>query len=166
MKHCVVEDSSFVVAVMDARDPFHRDAIFILRKLLNRKDQVKIILPPLALYEIIVSLSRKGIPHRVIEDKILGLVHFPEVIVTSVTEVSAFKHCRNLISTGVNGKMLRTADFLIASIAIDYDAQVLTFDRSFWCKARPLYRYVYVPSSLDQGTDETENFLRDLNQLV
>src|SRR5688572_20558277 len=98
MKHCVVEDSSFVIAAMDKKDPFHKDAVYIFNKLL-KKSNVLIILPPLALYEIIVTLSRKGITHGKIKGVVMKLLHMENVIVNSVTEASALKHCKNLLNS-------------------------------------------------------------------
>lgn len=163
MKHCVVEDSSFVVATIDKSDPFHKDAVFVFQKLLLKKDKIKIVLPPLALYEIIVTLSRKGIPHDKIEATIMRFLHIDHVVVTSVTEASAFKHCKTFLNNTAQTSALRTADFLITSLAVDFDAQILTFDKKLWQKVKPLYNKTYYCSSVGGMTDETSKFLLDLD---
>jgi len=166
MKHCIIEDSSFVVAAMDKNDIFHRDAVFIFKKLLENRDKLKILIPPLGLYEIIVTLSRKGVEHNIIEQKILNLLHINEIIVTSITETSAFKHCKNLLNLSSQQRALRTADFLITSLAIDYEAQILTFDKKAWRKIKPVYNKIYYCSSLGDMKDESQMFLRDLYEAI
>ena len=130
MKQYIVEDSSFIVAIMDSGDAFHSDAFSVFREILKNRDKIKVIIPPLVLYEVIVALSRRRINHAIIEDKILRLLHTREIIVFSIAETAAFKHCKSLLSTvsQSQGLLLRTADFMIVNLAIDCEAQVLTFD--------------------------------------
>lgn len=165
MKHCIVEDSSFVVATMDKNDAFHKDAVFVFNHLLKYKDHIKIIIPPLGLFEIIVTLTRKGIRHNIIEKKILELLHIEEVIVASITEASAFKYCKSILNITSQKDALRTADFLIVSLAMDYEAQILTFDRKMWEKTKKVYDEIYYCSSLGRAEDETKDFLEKLQYI-
>lgn len=164
MKHCIVEDSSFIVATMDKNDAFHKDAVFIFKKLLEKRDKLKIIIPPLGLYEIIVTLTRKGIKHNIIEQKILNLLHIDEIIVSSITEASAFKHCKTLLNILSQKDALRTSDFLLTSLAKEYEAQIITFDKKAWQKIKPVYNRIYYCSPLDSMKDESKDFLDDLSK--
>jgi predicted nucleic acid-binding protein len=166
MKHCVIEDSSFIVAAMDQNDKFHSDAIFIFKKLLENKEKIKIILPPIALYEIIVTLHRKGIDHKIIEKKIMNLLHIKEIIITSITEASAFKHCKSFLGNKSQEEALRTIDFLIVSLAQDYEAQIITFDKKMWEKVKPCNEQIYFCSRLDRMKDESAEFLEDLQTII
>lgn len=164
MKYCIVEDSSFIVATMDKNDDFHTDAVFIFKKLLEKRNELKIIIPPLGLYEIIVTLSRKGIKHNIIEQKILNLIHIDEIIISSITEASAFKHCKTLLNILSQKDALRTSDFLITSLAKEFEAQIITFDKKAWQKIKPIYSRIYYCSSLNNMKDESKDFLNDLNK--
>ncbi|MCD6096927.1 PIN domain-containing protein [bacterium] len=166
MKHYIVEDSSFVVAVMDKNDEFHQDAVSVFEKLMEKKDKVKILIPPLGLYEIIVTLSRKGIHHKMIERKIISFLHINEVIVAAITESSAFKHCKSLLNLPSQKHFLRTGDFLIVSLAVDYEAQILTFDKKAWRKVKPIYKKIYYCSSIGKMKNETKDFLNDLDKIL
>lgn len=163
MKHCIVEDSSFVAAVMDQNDVFHKDALFIFQELSKRNDKLKIVIPPLAIYEVVITLKKKGVPHNTIVNKIVNLIHIDNVLVNSINEISAFKHCKSLLNSN-NG--LRTHDFMIVSIAIDHEAQILTFDKAMWQKVRPLYNKIYYCSCEGSMLDETSIFLTDLDSFA
>jgi len=63
MKHCIIEDTSFIVATIDSNDSFHADAVNTFRELISRKSRIKIVIPPLAIYETIIALTRKGVSH-------------------------------------------------------------------------------------------------------
>jgi len=166
MKHYIIEDSSFVVATIDRNDSFHSDAVFIFKKILENKKYIKIILPPLTLYETIVTLSRKGIDHKEIERKIINLLHIKEILVASISEASAFKHCKNFLNISSQKQALRTSDFLIVSLAEDYEAQIITFDKKMWAKVKPFYGQIYYCSKLGGMRDESYDFLTDLKNTI
>jgi len=166
MKHCIIEDSSFIVATMDKKDALHKDAVFIFKKIWENREKIKIIVPPLGLYEVIVTLSRKAIAHNIIEQKILNLLHIKEVIITSITEASAFKHCKSTLNVLSQKDAMRNSDFLIISLAIDYEAQILTFDKTMYKKVKPHYDKIYYCSSLDKTKDDSQRFLDELKLAI
>jgi predicted nucleic acid-binding protein len=163
MKHCVVEDSSFIVATIDKTDPFHKDALYIFKQILSKTGKVKIIVPPLALYEVIVTLHRKGLAHKKIEEVVMNLRHIKDIIVLSITETSALKHCTRFLNQTNQATALRTADFMITCIGLDFEAQILTFDQKLWARVKPMYSSVYYCSSVGNMQDETGDFLTELN---
>src|SRR3989344_2817753 len=163
MKHCVVEDSSFIVATIDKTDPFHKDALYIFKQLLSKTGKIKIIIPPLALYEVIVTLHRKGLSHKKIEQVVMNLLHIKDIIVLSITETSALKHCTRFLNQTNQATALRTADFMITCIGLDFEAQILTFDRKLRDKVKPVYPSTYYCSSVGGFVDETGDFLAEVN---
>lgn len=163
MKHCIVEDSSFIVATIDSNDPFHASALFIFRQLLQKRGKIKIIIPPLGLYEVVVTLTRKGVDHSRIEAVVMKLLHIEDVIVSSISEASALKHCRNTLTSNNQTMALRTGDFFITNLGMDFDAQILTFDKKMWTKIKPVYSKIYYCSSIGRMTDETKDFIQELN---
>jgi predicted nucleic acid-binding protein len=165
MRHCVVLDSCFLVATIDAGDEFNKDAIYLLRKLLHKKCNVKIIIPPIALYEVLAVLVRKGFSHKKAEGAILRLLHLDKTIALSISENTALKHSRSLLAAGTPATALRTADFMIAGIGLDFEAQILTFDRRLLARVKPIYSKIYYCSSSGGHIDETGDFLADLQNL-
>jgi len=166
MKHCVVTDSGFLIAVVDETDTFFKDAIFIFRKILAKKDKVKIVIPPLAMYELIVTLRRKGFTPRKVEGIVSRFLHMKNTMLLSITETSAMKHCSRLMVPGSQANALRTADFMIASVGLDFEAQILTFDRKVLDKIKPIHPSIYYCSGVGGFTDETGDFIAELDKLT
>lgn len=148
MKHCVVLDSCFLIATIDSQDRFNNDAVYVLRKLLSKRTEVKIIVPPIVLYEVLANLVRKGFTHRRAEGAIMRLLHLDKIIVLSITETSALKHSNNILTVGTQATALRTADFMIVGVGLDFEAQILTFDRRVIGRVRPIYSKIYYCSSV------------------
>ncbi len=160
MKKFIFQDSSFVVATMDKNDELHKEAVFVFQELWKDRKDVKILIPPLGIYEIIVTLKRKGMDHDTITEKIMKLMHIKEVIISSVSEVSAFKHSKLLLKNNNQEESLRTNDFMITSLGIDYDAQILTFDKKMWEKTKKVYPDIYYCKE----EEEIKRFISDFNR--
>ncbi len=160
MTKYIVEDSSFVVAVMDENDAFHRDAISVLRGLENQNSDFRVMIPPLVVYESIVTLRKKGIPHYIVVDKMIKFIHLENVLLNSINEIAAFKHSKSLMNA--NGE-LRTHDFMIASIAIDFDAAILTFDKTMKTKVSNSYNKIYYCSSSGNMENDLNCFLKEVS---
>jgi predicted nucleic acid-binding protein len=166
MRHCVVLDSCFIIATADPADSYHTDAINIFNELLKEEVEVTIVIPPIALYEVIATLIRNGFTHNEVEEKIMYLLRVPKIITLSITETSAFRHSRKLLAEGSSSDNLRTADFMITCIGLDFEAQILTFDRRIWRKIKPIYPQIYYCSSVGDHADETSDFLNELELLA
>ncbi len=166
MKHCVVLDSCFVIATADPNDAHHDDAINIFSVLLQPETDVTIIIPPVALYEVISTLVRNGFTHDEVERKIMHLLKTQKIITLSLTETSAFRHAEKLLYEGSPALRLRNADYMIACVGLDFEAQILTFDRTMRNRIKPIYQRVYYCSSVDGRFDETSDFLNDLELLT
>ena len=79
MKHNVVIDSCFLIASIDKRDTFHKDAYYLFNILLKKSVNVKIIISPIVIYEVIATLIRKGLSHRKVEGAIMTLLHIEKI---------------------------------------------------------------------------------------
>lgn len=166
MRHCVVLDSCFITAALLETDVFHSDARFVLKKLLRATTEVKIIVPPIALYETISNLVREGVTHRRVEATVMRLLKIEKIIILSITEASAFKHARKLLQPGNPASTLRTADFLISCVGLDFEAQILTFDRKVFNRIRTIYPSIYYCSDIGGYHDDTPDFLYELKALT
>jgi predicted nucleic acid-binding protein len=166
MKHCVALDSCFLIATTDPDDAHHADALNIFNELLKETTDVTIIVPPIALYETISTLIRNGFTHDEVEKKIMYLLRTSKIITISLTETSAFRHAEKLLSPGSPANSLRNADYMIACVGLDFEAQILTFDRKMRNRIKPAYSHIYYCSSADGKADETSDFLYDLQLLA
>ncbi len=154
-------DSNFAVALMDQNDAFHEDAVFVFDEILRYKAFVKFIIPSISLYEIITTLRRKGFDQPVIQERVMKFLGLDEVIVASMGEMVAFRHCGNILNQKDQSKSLRTHDFMIASIAIDYEAQILTFDKIMRNKIKPVYSKIYDCSDGKENDNDVIKFFED-----
>ena len=163
MKYYIVEDSSFILAVLDSNDAFHKDALYVFSKIQESKEMINIVIPPLVMYEVIVVLRRKGVTSSKIEDTFMKLVNISNVSVIALSEMSAFKHAKHALNSSDPDKALRTNDFLIFSVANELQASILTFDKKLRDRCRELYSDIYYCSSLGGMTDETNDFLNKIS---
>lgn len=163
MKHCVLLDSSFLIATIDKNDIFHQDAVYIFKKLIENKKDLKIIIPSLVFYETIVTLIKKGgVSPDEIEKKLWRFLYSNMVLNVSLIETNAFKVCKRLINEDVS--RLGTQDFIIVNVGIDYEAQILTFDKDMKRRLDKVYPEIYYCSLIGNMQDETPRFLEDLNR--
>lgn len=165
MKHCILQDSSFLIATIDKNDVFHKDAVFIFNKLIKERKNIKLIVPTLVFYETIVTLIKKGgVSRQEIETKLWNFLYSDMIINVSLIETGAFKICKKLKDDQISS--LRTQDFIIISVGLEYDAQILTFDKTMRKKVGSVYEKIYYCSNIDNKVDETPKFLTDLNEYL
>ncbi len=146
MKHCVLQDSSFLIASLDENDIFHKDAIFIFKHLIKNRNDIKVIIPTLVFYETIISLIKKGgISRTEIERKLWNFLYHDMVI---------------------NISLLKTPDFIIVNTGIEFDAQILTFDRQMINRVKLLYPQIYYCSEHGGFYDQTLDFLTDFYKKI
>lgn len=162
MKHCVLQDSSFLIATLDKNDEFHQDAVLIFKKLIENRDKIKIVIPSLVFYETIVTLIKKGgIPIKEIEKKLWDFLYSSMVLNISLIETNAFKICKHLANNDLS--QLKTPDFIVISTGMEFEAQILTFDKQMRRRVGDVYPEIYYCSSLGDMVDETPRFLQDLD---
>lgn len=162
MKHCVLEDSSFLIATLDNSDEFHQDAVFVFKKLIENKNKVKIIIPSLVFYETIITLiKRGGLPINIIEKKLWNFLYSSMILNISLIETNAFKICKQLANDDLS--QLKTPDFIVINTGMEFEAQILTFDKQMRKRVGLVYPEIYYCSALGEMPDETPRFLQDLD---
>lgn len=136
MKHFILEDASFVVALIDKDDNFHEKSWKIFNNFVKIKQYIRILIPSLAFFESFAVLTRKGIPYKDINEVMWRLLHREEVFNVSLIEIMAFRMCRKYcdilqddsIKDGQGANIfIKSTDFFISCTGIDYEAQILTF---------------------------------------
>lgn len=148
---------------MDKNDVFHKDAVYIFKKLIENKKDIKIVVPSIVFYETIVTLIKKGgVPVEEIEKKLWRFLYSNMVLNVGLIETNAFKVCKRLIHQEIS--RLGTQDFIIANVGIDYEAQIITFDKDMKKRLSGVYPEIYYCSSIGNMVDETPRFLEDLSK--
>jgi predicted nucleic acid-binding protein len=164
MRSYIVLDTAFVVAIIDGSDAFHTDAVYLFKELIARKDDLKILVPPLVLYEVIVTLRRKGMTAKKLEEILMRLVNLEYVSVIALSELSALKHAAHSLNAKDKSKGLRTHDFLIFCVADEFEGLLITFDTKMIAKCRAVYPCVYFPSTAAGFTDDTAVILQEIDK--
>lgn len=164
-KSFIVEDSSFVIAIIDLNDEFHKKAVTILEKINGFKDKVIILLPEIVIFETVITLIRKGIKKDDIELSLKNLFYIDNIRCISIPESSLFRFCKN-VRGNAGFSSLKTSDYLIASIAKDYSAAIITFDLQMRKNLKPTYSDIYCCEKIKDLEDETESFLNFLKKFI
>lgn len=161
-KNFIVEDSSFTISIIDNSDFFHQKAIDILVKLNKFNLNTLILIPQIVIYETVVTLVRKGIDKNKVEESIRKLLFLENVRCVDITESSLFRFCKNIKNiSGFN--LLKTSDFLIASIAKDFSAKIITFDAQMRNSIKTSYSDIFCCFDIKEIKDETYDLIKSLN---
>ncbi len=164
MKHCVLEDSSFVIATLDPNDKFHTDAVFIFNRLILAGNEIKVIIPSIVFFESVFTLIKNGVDRKTVESKLWNFLYIDQIINITLIETMAFKLAKQLTIPQLAN--LRTADYLISSVGFQYEAQILTFDYKMYEKIKHIYPSIYYCSGLDGKMDESVDFLQELADTI
>ena len=162
MKPCILQDSSFMIALLKEDDSFHNDALRLSYSLSKYKQDIKFVIPSIVFFEVFATLIKKGIPKKVVEKSLWTFLHQDNILTVSVIETMAFRFGNRLKSELLKG--LKTSDFVITSIGLDYDACILTFDKKMSQRVLKVYPNIYYCSNRGGMKDETERFLYDLQK--
>jgi len=163
MKAHVVLDTSFIVATIDNSDALHTDAVFLFRELVERNTDIRVLVPPLVMYEIIVTLRRKGLQPKKLEEILMRFVNLPYVSVLSLSLLSDLKHAASLLNSTDPLKALRTQDFLIVCVGEEFEATIVTFDKKLWQRCKPIYTDIYYCSGQGNMKDEWVECLQSID---
>ncbi|MCX6810380.1 MAG: PIN domain-containing protein [Candidatus Berkelbacteria bacterium] len=164
MKHCVLQDSSFLIATIDINDDFHKDALLVFQELMKNRRDLKIIIPTLVFFETIITLMKKGVSQSILERKLWGFLFHDTVLNVSLIETKAFKVCKRLRNKPLT--RLGTNDLIIIDVGLEYEAQILTFDKNMRERVGEVYPEIYYCSSNGNQIDETPNFLSDFYKKI
>ena len=138
------------------------DASRLSRSLSKYKRDIKLVIPSIVFFEVFTTLIKKGVPKEIVEKSLWRFLHQDNILTVSVIETMAFRLGNRLSSKSLSG--LKTSDFVITSIGMDYDAQILTFDQKMRKRVGKAYPHIYYCSNRSGMKDETERFLTDLQQ--
>lgn len=123
------------------------------------------VVPSLVFYETIVTLIKKGgLEPKVVEKKLWDFLYSDLVLNVAMLETNAFKVCKKLKNRDLS--LLGTQDLIIVNTAMEYEAQILTFDKQMRKRVKEVYPEIYYCSPQGRMEDETADFLKDFNQKI
>ncbi len=157
----IVEDSSFIVSVFHKEEPFHDNSVYLMSEILARKNNLRIIIPSIAFMETIFKLNQIGLPQKVIEKKLWDFLYHDQVFNIGLVETSAFRLFKKFPREKMIG--FKTADYLIASTALAFDAMILTYDKKMRRNIGGVYKKIYYCDPREKEfSDDQANFLAEL----
>lgn len=160
MKHTILQDSSFVIAYLNEQDALHKDAIEITSKLLKHKDKFKILIPSIVFFETIIKLIQRGIKPEYARKYLWNYLFEDEVLNFSLLETAAFRMSKQLVKSKIE---LRTSDAIIALVGMEFESQILTFDKDM---AERLQGIDYSQSYYCIKETERSRFFNDLDKTI
>lgn len=141
----VVLDSNFIISYFDSKDANHEKAESLWKDLAKDFLFDKIYISSISLYEVMIILTQNGFSEEEIKDIYFQIGTLFRVLTFS--DISCFRHARNFAIEARPGSILRTNDFIISSLAIDFDAKLVTFDTKMIKKIEEFYpNLIYKPN--------------------
>jgi len=131
----IVEDSSFVVSVMNHSDKLHELVLSLFRKIINVSYQtrVKVVISTTTFYESLFVLIKSGMDSRAAKLKLNNLMIIDSVINHVISETSILKmasSAQRLIESNPQKTSLRSHDLMLLTVAMEYENSCfLTGDR-------------------------------------
>lgn len=129
----IVEDSSFLVALMNSNDPLHSKTLPISKQILTNSDVIKVIIPTPVIFETLFALIRNGISQKIVEEKLWNLLMIDDVLNYPVIETSALRLAKKtapLIRKLPQDSILPANDLMILTVALEFkNCCVITFDK-------------------------------------
>ena len=131
-------DSNMLISFLNEKDNNHTKASDIFRSIVGANNR-NIYIAKVSIYECMVILSRSGYSMSQLKDIFFYLGSNYKIV--DLSEVASFRHIDNLLNKENinNNEILRTNDFIISSIAIDFDAKLVTFDEKMKGKISKIY---------------------------
>ena len=127
----IVEDSSFLLSVLNPNDSLHNEAIETL-EILSKFSNITLVFPEIVIHETSFTLMRLGVSPELIREKINELSMLRKVIIfdmnpfTSLRYISRYYNELTLAQRKRN--ITKTNDYLIGCSAIDFHAAVISSD--------------------------------------
>jgi predicted nucleic acid-binding protein len=163
-KTFIVEDSSFVVALMNKADLSHEKALFIFKKLLSQYlGKVRIVIPTTVIFETLFALIRNRTPISIAQEKLWKLLMIYDILNATILETTALrfgKKVEPLIHSLPPNAILPANDLIVIATAIEYEnALILTFDKVMKDKFSKIYPQIFY--ALNEK--EKDNFFKAID---
>ena len=134
----LIEDSSFIVSLLNSDDPLHGDAYNIFVSIL-RTDKLTVIIPSIVLEEVLFVLLRNGISSTLVVNKLQRMLKIKRIEIYSI-EKNLFNLVENFKKILALPYSFKANDSSIVSCAMKYqNSYLLTSD----VKMRNRHKNVY-----------------------
>ena len=143
----IVEDTSFVVSLLNSTDTNHQIALEIFKKILEAKNKVRIVIPTTVLFETLFALIRNRIPKMIVQDKLWKLLMIFDVFNFSILETTVLRLSNQIEPYILNLPLesgIQANDLIVLCASLDLEcAPVLTFDKQMKTKFNSLHKKIY-----------------------
>lgn len=160
-KH-IIEDSTFVISLMNAEDRFHTESLEIFKKILSCPNDIKVVVPSTVFYETMCVLLKNGIHYRVAKEKLMKLIMIDQIINHAITETAIIKmgiYVNKLLESQPEKEKTRSNDLMILSVAMSYENScLLTADVGI-----KKYSSIFKDIFCFQNNEEREKFIEMIN---
>lgn len=143
----IIEDSSFVVSLLDTSDVLHQSAVDVFRLIISHSSNIRVIIPSTVFYETLFVLLKNGVSYGQAKTKLNNLMMVDEVINFAITETNILKLARytqQLIQNKTNKTKVRSNDLLIASIACNQENSCLITSDVGMKDYDPIYKNIFL----------------------
>ncbi|MBI5122874.1 type II toxin-antitoxin system VapC family toxin [Candidatus Roizmanbacteria bacterium] len=143
----IVEDTSFVVSLLNSTDINHQIALEIFKKILEAKNKVRIVIPTTVLFETLFALIRNRIPKIIVQEKLWRLLMIFDVFNFSTLETTVLRLSNQIEPYILNLPLesgIQANDLIVLCASLDLEcAPVLTFDKQMKTKFNNLHKKIY-----------------------
>lgn len=161
----IIEDTSFVVSLLNSTDCNHHIALEIFRQILDAKNKVRVVIPTTVLFESLFALIRNRIPKAVVQEKLWRLLMIFDVFNFSILETTALRLSNQIEPYILNLPLesgIQANDLIVLCASLDLEcAPILTFDKKMKTKFNHLHKKIFY--CLEE--EDKINFLQSLNCL-
>ncbi len=138
MSKCILlVDANVFSSLLHKDDALHRNAKEIF-EIISKNNKVKIIVPPIILYEICTVALKKGIDKKIIKEKTQRIIDWNKVSIVSLSELSIYKHINRTARNHVREPAIKTNDLIILNTALELDAALVSTDKKLLKSAKRL----------------------------
>lgn len=160
MQHTILQDSSFIIAVVNEKDIFHTEATEVIDDLIKYKSKIRLVIPAIVFFETMFKLIQRGVKPEFVQQYLWKYLYEDEVLNVSLLETAAFRMSKKLAFSKIH---LKTSDAIIALTGMEFESQILTFDNQMH---KTLQAIDYKESYLCSKKSERKRFLKELNNKI
>lgn len=153
-KTFIIEDTSFVVALMHEEDSTHKVALELFN-FIKSKINIRIVIPTTVIFETLFALIRNKIPVDIAQNKLWRLLMIYDILNFTVLETTPIRLAKRLQPYIVNlgqSAVIPANDLIVIATSLEFNTcPILTFDKKMKTKFNHLHKNIfYCLENVDQ----------------
>lgn len=143
----LIEDTSFVVSLMNSADPNHGCALSLFKEFVNYHNKVRIVIPSIVVFETLFALIRNRIPKSIVQEKLWRLLMVYDVFNYPILETTALRigpRMERCILNLPQEAKLQANDLIVMATSLEFEnAPILTFDKQMKTQFSSIHGNIY-----------------------